>query len=215
MCEIASQCDATAAPTKRREAAYFQKKIAVFLAELGRFMPIVNFKARDHGVLRQRRRIEQPGVGDYLLKLDEIFFAKLAPPKFAQRLHPKKCEPHFFLEIRFDRRSDCDATFCISSQEIVDLRNVWQIEQLEETINCAPVLGLIVFRCNYSPFTITMSILQSRDDPFHLRSIRGCFLRNDDIAAIRQNGLKSVEHSIRAIDDFIVEMRVGLIEPRS
>src|SRR5438105_15894902 len=128
-------------------------------------MPIVNFKARYNGVLRQRRRIEQPGVGDYLLKLDEIFFAKLAPPEFSQRLHPKKCEPHFFLEIRFDRRRDCDAGFGICPQEIVDLGNIWQIEQLEETVNRAPVLGLIVFRCNYSPFTITMSISQSRDDP--------------------------------------------------
>ena len=60
-----------------------------------------------------------------------------------------------------------------------------------------------------------MSIFQSRRDPLHFRPICRCFLRDDDIAAVWQHTLEAVEHSVGAADNFLVERRVGLIQPVS
>ena len=128
MRKIGAERDAPAAPAKRRKSAHFQKKIAIFLAELRGFAPIMNFQAWYNCMLRQGRWIEQPRVGDYFLQLAEIFLAEFASPKLAQRLHPKKRKPHFLFEIWLDRRRDGDASFCIRAQRIFDPGNVWQIK---------------------------------------------------------------------------------------
>src|SRR6266566_6533801 len=101
--QIGTERDATATPAEGRKSADLQKKISIFLAELGGFAPIVNFQARNDRMLRQGGRVEQPGVWNHFLQSDEIFLAQLASPKFPQRLHPKEREPHFFFEIRLDR----------------------------------------------------------------------------------------------------------------
>src|SRR5438477_12192045 len=97
-------------------------------------------------MLRQRRWIEQPGIGDHLLELSKIFLAQLTPPKFMQRFQPEQCEPHFLLQIRFDRRRERDSTFGVCPEQIGDLRNVRQIEELKEPIKRATILRLVVFR---------------------------------------------------------------------
>src|SRR5258708_336753 len=58
--EIGPERNSTPAPAERRESAHFQKEIAIFLAELRCFPPIVNFQTRNNCVLRQRGRIEYP-----------------------------------------------------------------------------------------------------------------------------------------------------------
>src|SRR5206468_8485164 len=67
MRQIAPKRDATAAPAERRESADFQKKIAIFLAELRSLAPVVNFQSRNNGVLREGSWIEKPGVRNHFL----------------------------------------------------------------------------------------------------------------------------------------------------
>src|SRR5881396_1770879 len=71
--QIAPERDAAAAPAERRKTAYFQKKLAIFLAELRSLAPVVNFQPGNNCMLRQRHGIEQPRVGDHFLEFDEIF----------------------------------------------------------------------------------------------------------------------------------------------
>ena len=75
----------------------------------------------------------------------KIFLAEFASPEFVKRLQPKKREPHFLFEKRFDRRRNRDASFCVRAQRLFDPGNVWQIEQFEESINGATILRLVVF----------------------------------------------------------------------
>src|SRR5260370_42441180 len=96
-------------------------------------------------MLRQRRWIEQRGIGDHLLEVRKIFLAQLTPAKLMERFQPKQCEPHFLLQIRFDRRCDRASTFGVCPEQIVDFRNVRQIEQFEEAINSATILRLRKF----------------------------------------------------------------------
>src|SRR5438132_7242747 len=88
--QIASERDAAAAPAERRKSAYLQQKLAIYLAEFRSLAPVVNLQSWDDCMLRQRRWVKQPRVGNNLLQLDEIFLAQFASPKFAKRLHPKK-----------------------------------------------------------------------------------------------------------------------------
>src|SRR6266536_5154934 len=111
--KIASECNAAAAPAERRKSAHFQQKVPIFLTELGGFAPIVNLQSGNHRVLRQRRWVQQPRVGDHFLQLDKIFVAQFASPKFSKRLKPKKREPHFLFEIWFDRRRNGDLALCV------------------------------------------------------------------------------------------------------
>src|SRR5262249_31123189 len=122
------RANAATPPAKGSNSAHFQKKFAIFLAELRALPPVVNLQPWYDCVLWQGRRIEQPRVGNHFLQLAEILLAQFASPKLAQRLHPKKCEPHFLLQVRLDRRSNGDLAFGIGSQRILDSRNVWQIE---------------------------------------------------------------------------------------
>src|SRR5207302_4582228 len=96
--------DAAAAPGQLGEPADFQNEIAMFLAEMAQLAPVVYFEAGNDGVLWKRRRIDDPGVRDYLLKFQPVPFAELAPPEIAERPEPEKSEPHFFFEEWFDRR---------------------------------------------------------------------------------------------------------------
>ena len=65
--QIAPERNPATAPAERRKAAHFQEQLPIFLTELRGLAPILNFKARDDGVLWQWRRIKQPGVGNRLL----------------------------------------------------------------------------------------------------------------------------------------------------
>ena len=58
--KIGAECDTAAAPTERRKSAHLQKQKSIFLTELYQLVPIMNFQSRNDGMLRQRRRIEQP-----------------------------------------------------------------------------------------------------------------------------------------------------------
>src|SRR5436190_3002588 len=151
MGQIASECDAAAAPAERRKSAHFQQKVAIFLAKLRGLAPIVDLQARNNRVLRQRGWIKQPRVGNDVLELNEIFFAQFASPKFAQWLKPKKREPHFLLQIRFDRRRNRDASVRICAQRLFDVGNIWQIEQLKKPIHVVSSLGLVILRRHDAP----------------------------------------------------------------
>src|SRR5438477_161275 len=83
-------------------------------------------------------------------------------------MHPKKREPHLFLEIWFDGRRDGDAAFRSRAQSVLDFRNVWQVKQFEEPVNSAPILRIVMFGRDHSPIEFTASIFQPRRDPFHL-----------------------------------------------
>src|SRR5882724_8481272 len=111
MGQIAPERNTAAAPAKGRKSAHFQQKVAIFLAKLHGLTPIVDLQARNNRVLRQGGWIKQPRVGNDFLELDEIFLAQFASPKFAQWLKPKKREPHFLFEIRFDPRRNRDVSF--------------------------------------------------------------------------------------------------------
>ena len=74
--------------------------------------------------------------------------------------------------------------------------------------SASPVLGRGLRRGAYRSS-------KPRGDPFHLRTIGGRFLGNNDVAAIRENALKSLQHSIGAANDLVVELRIGLVEPTS
>ena len=50
--------DTPAAPAQRGKTAHFQKKVAIFLAELRGLAPVVNFQTWNHSVLGQRSWIE-------------------------------------------------------------------------------------------------------------------------------------------------------------
>src|SRR5215472_7814656 len=111
-------------------------------------------------------------------------------------MHPEKREPHFLLQIRFDRRPDGNPSFPGSAKRLVNVRNVWKVEQFEEAIDGAPVLRFVIFRGNDAPATAGIAdhgrrdtgygtgvidsgysssvfdvgcLIQSRGDPFHLR----------------------------------------------
>src|SRR2546423_2117045 len=111
----------------------------------------MDLETRNDGVLRQWCWIEHPRVGDHFLKLEKIFLAQLTPPKFVQRFQPEKREPHFLFQERFDRRRDRDSTFRARPQQIVDLWNVWQIEQLKEAINRAAISWFVIFCGDSAP----------------------------------------------------------------
>ena len=113
--------------------------------------PVLNLQPRNDCVLRQRRGIEEPTVGNDLLKFQKIFLAQLAPPEFAQRLHPEKREPHFLFEVRFNRRRDFDFFFGNGAQSLVDVRNIWQIEKFEEAIDVATILRLVILCRHHAP----------------------------------------------------------------
>src|SRR5207237_4178733 len=49
--EIGPERGSPTGPAERGKAAHFQKEIALFLAELCRFAPVVNFQTRNHRML--------------------------------------------------------------------------------------------------------------------------------------------------------------------
>ena len=65
--KVASERDPPAAPAQGREAAHFQKKLAIFLAEFRGLVPVVNFQSRNYGVLGQGSWIKQPRIRNYVL----------------------------------------------------------------------------------------------------------------------------------------------------
>src|SRR5205807_9869983 len=109
---------------------------------------------RNNSVLRERRRIERPAVGNDLLQFQEIFFAQLALPEFAKRLHPEKREPHFLFEERLDRRGDFHGTIADGVEERGDAREIRQVEQLEEPVNVSSRFWLVGFRIDDAPWDI-------------------------------------------------------------
>ena len=39
-------------------------------------------------------------------------------------------------------------------------------------------------------------------------------MRNNDVPTVWQNAFESIEHSVSGADDFLIESRVGLVQPR-
>ena len=60
-----------------------------------------------------------------------------------------------------------------------------------------------------------MTRIQLRRHPLHLRSISAGFLRDHNVASVRQNGTETFQHPIGAPDDLGPELRVGFIKPTS
>src|SRR5437899_12590682 len=81
--QIAAERDTAAAPAKRRKAAHFQKKLAIFLAELRGLASILDFKTRNHRMLPQWRPVEQPPVANHLPKFNERLGRQFAPSTLA------------------------------------------------------------------------------------------------------------------------------------
>src|SRR5438045_3347349 len=104
----------------------------MLLAEMSCFPPIVNFQARNDGVLRQRRGVEQPCIGNDLLKLHKILVAELTAPKLAQWLQPKKREPHLLLQIGFKRRRNMRSSVRGCLEYGLNVWNVREVEQLKK-----------------------------------------------------------------------------------
>src|SRR4051812_1776298 len=102
----------------------------------------MNFQPRNDGVLRQRSRVEQPGVGNDLLQLQKILLPELTPPELPQWLHPEKGEPHLLLQERLERRRDRHPPLGVRSQDLTDPGDVREIEKLEK-----PIDGTATFRC--------------------------------------------------------------------
>src|SRR5256714_10607605 len=139
-------------PPQRRKAAHLNEKVPLFLAEFAGLAPILDLETRNDRVLRHGRWIERPAVGNDFLQFQKIFFAEFAPPEFPERLHPEKREPHLFLEERFDWRRDFQRTGPQSVEKRRDTRQIWEIKQLEETINVATRLWFVGFGIDDAPF---------------------------------------------------------------
>src|SRR4051812_43671391 len=73
--QILTDRNPAAPPAKRREAADLEQQLAILLAQLSGFTPLVNFEPRNDCMLRQRGWIEQPCVWNYFLQAAEIFVA--------------------------------------------------------------------------------------------------------------------------------------------
>ncbi len=95
--------------------------------------------------------------------------------------------------------------------EIIDLRKIWKIEQLEEAVNRSSVVRLVVLSGRNTH--VDAAFLESRGDPFHFRTIGCRLLRNHDVTAVRQHASKSLEHSVRVAEDFRLELGIRLIQP--
>ena len=164
-------------------------------------------------MLRERRRVKDPGVREDSLKGAKIFVAQLAPPKVAQRLEPEKCEPHFLLEIGLERRRHRKLAATRGLHQRADAGKIREIKQLEESVSIAPRPRLVIFCGHNLPGALRKARVQLPGEPFHLRPIGGRFLRDENVAALRQDGGEAVEHSIRATDHVGTETGVGLIQP--
>ena len=64
MGKIRADVDTAAAPRFFRESTDLQNKSTLLLAEPLQLLPILNPQARYHGVMRNRRRVKEPGLGD-------------------------------------------------------------------------------------------------------------------------------------------------------
>src|SRR3569623_1386981 len=100
----------------------------MFLAEVSRFAPVVNFEPWNDGVLRQRRRIEQPGVRNNPLQLHKIFVAELTPPELLQRLEPEQRKPHLLLQVGLEGRRNMRRSISGCLQQAL---NVWNVTEIE------------------------------------------------------------------------------------
>src|SRR3989442_16016033 len=96
-------------------------------------------------MLRQRRWIERPTVGNHLLQFQKVFLPKFASPEFAERPHPKKREPHFLLEIRLEWRRDPDPPLLCFIHQLRNPGPLWKIKQLQKTVNAAPRWWVVRF----------------------------------------------------------------------
>src|SRR4028118_1218983 len=97
--------------------------------------PTIDLQSRNRGVLRQRRRIEDPCVGDVFLQLEKMAFTEFPAPEFAQWPHPEKSEPELLLEIGFDRRSDVNLAIGGGTEELLDAGKIRQVKQFKKAID--------------------------------------------------------------------------------
>ena len=164
-------------------------------------------------MLRQRCRIEWPRVGNYFLQFQEILLPQFASPELAEGTHPKKRKPHFLLEVRLERRRDPDRPISCRVHQFGNTGEIWKIEQLKKTIDIPACRRFVGFSVGDAPLKPRIVLVQLPGYPIHLRTVGGRFLRNHDIAALRQQAPKAIEHSFRAPDHLTTDCRVCLIEP--
>ena len=88
----------------------------------------MNLEAWDDGMLRQRRRVEDPGVRNNRLERTKVFVAQLASPVFVQWLKPEKGKPHFLLEIGLERRRHRELAAARGLHQRADTRQIWQVK---------------------------------------------------------------------------------------
>src|SRR5690349_11346580 len=87
---------------------------------------------------RQRCWIDRPRVWNQFEHLPQKTLSEILPPEFAQVSIPKERKQKLFFKNGFWRRGDSDFADAPLLKQRGCGRNVWNIEQLEETIGCLP-----------------------------------------------------------------------------
>src|SRR5690606_22921087 len=87
--KILAKNHTAAAPGFVGKTADLQDQIAVSLAEIREFHPVMNLQAWQHRVVRQRSRIHDPRIRKHVAQSLPMIAAKFPPPEVAQRLHPE------------------------------------------------------------------------------------------------------------------------------
>ena len=117
------------------KAGNLHDQFALLLGERLELLPVGQIQFRDDRLRRERRGIDNPGVGNQLEQPFQKPLAQLAAPEFAQVAVPQQGEQHFFFENRLGRRCEQNAFVDGGGEQLSGDGHVGQVEQFEETID--------------------------------------------------------------------------------